>query len=57
MPYSWVSQALDFTQMVMDIRKPHKIAIFIIPINFCFNNITKKSFPGTHLGLALLLGV
>ena len=55
--YSWVSEALDFTQMVMDIRKQLKITIFIIPNNFCFNNIAKKSFPGTHQGPALLLGV
>ena len=55
--YSWMSEALDFTQMVMDIRKQLKITIFIIPNNFCFNNIAKKSFPGTHQGLALLLGV
>ena len=57
MPYSWMSEALDFTQMVMDIQKQLKITIFIIPNNFCFNNIAKKSFPGTHRGPALLLGV
>ena len=56
-PYSWVSEALDFTQMVMDIRKQLKKTIFIIPDNFCFNNIAKKSFLGTHRGPALLLGV
>ena len=58
MPYSWLSEALDLTQMVMDIRKPLKITIFIIPSNCCINNITKKSFPGTsRRGHALLLGV
>ena len=57
MPYSWVSKDLDFTQMVMDIQKQLKINIVIIPNNFCFNNIAKKSFPGTHQGPALLLGV
>ena len=31
--------------------------ILIIPANFCFNNIAKKSFPGTQRGPALLLGV
>jgi len=56
-PYSWVSEALDFTQMVMDIQKQFNINFFIIPNNFCFNNMAKKSFPGTHQGLALLLSV
>ena len=42
MPYSWVSQALDLTQMVMDSRKQLKSTYFIIPNNFCFKNITKK---------------
>ena len=56
-PYSWVSEALDFIQMLMDIRKQLKINISIIPNNFYFNNIAKKSFPGTHQGPALLLGV
>ena len=41
---------LDFTQMVMDIRKKLQKPILIIPNNFCSNNITKKSFPGTHRG-------
>ena len=39
MPYSWVSEVLDFTQMVMDIRKQLRLTIFIIPNSFCFNNI------------------
>ena len=50
MPYSWLSEALDLTQMVMDIQKQVKMTIFIMPNNFCFNNIAKKSFPGTPLG-------
>ena len=41
---------LDFTQMVLDIQKQLQIPIFIIPNNFCSNNIAKKSFPGTHRG-------
>ena len=57
MPYSWVPEALDLTQMVMDVWKALKLTIFIIPINFCFNNIAKKSFPGTPRGHALLLAV
>ena len=40
----------DVTQMVMDIRNQLHKPIFIIPNNFCFNNIPKKSFPGTPLG-------
>ena len=56
-PYSWVSEALDITKMVMDIWKQLKTTIFIIPNNFCCNNIAKKSFLGTHRDPALLLGV
>merc|ERR1712015_226678 len=57
MPYSRPSEALDLTQMVMDVRKPLKITIFILPNNLCFNNIAKKSFPGTPRGHVLLLAV
>ena len=46
MPYIWVLEAVDLTQMVMDIQKQLEITIFIIPNNFCFNNVTKKSVPG-----------
>ena len=45
MPYSWLSEALDFSQMVMDIQIPLQISIFMKPNNFCFNKIAKKSFP------------
>ena len=38
------------SQMVMDIRKQLKTTTFIIPNNFCFNNIAKKSFLGTPPG-------
>ena len=31
--------------------------VFIIYYYFCYNNIVKKRFPGTHLGDALLLAV
>ena len=57
MPYSWVSEALDLSQMVMDIWKQLKSVYFFIPNNFSFHNITKKSFPGTPRVNALLLGV
>ena len=57
MSYTWVSEGLDLTQMVMDIQKQLKSTYFIIPNNFSFNNITKKSFPGTPRVNALLLGV
>ncbi len=46
MAYSWLSEALDLTQMVMDIRKQLIETIFIIHNNFSLNN-SKKSFPGT----------
>ena len=34
MPYSWVSEALVLTQMVMDIQKHLKEIYFVIPNNF-----------------------
>ena len=46
MPYSWVSLALDITQMVVDSRKQLKSTYFIIPNSFCFNNFSEKSIPG-----------
>ena len=46
MPYSWVSEALDLTQRVMDIQKHLKSTYFIIPNNFCASNFYKKSIPG-----------
>ena len=51
-----MSEALDFTQMVMDINKRF-LNYFHHTNNFWFNNIAKKSFPWTHRGPALLLGV
>ena len=55
MSYSWLSEALNLKQIVTDIQKPIKITIFIIPNNFCLNNIAGKSFPETPRGHALLL--
>ena len=49
MPYSWPSEVLDLTQMVMDVWKQLKITVFIIPYNFCFINISKKAFLGLLL--------
>ena len=46
MTYAWVYDSLDLTQMVMDIQKQLKSTYFIIPNNFCFNNLSKKSIPG-----------
>ena len=37
LPYSWQSEVLDLAQMVMTIRKQHKMTSFIIPNNYCFN--------------------
>ena len=56
MPYSLGSEALDLAQMVKDIRKQLKSTYFIIPNNFCFKNISKKSFPGTPWGQWLTHG-
>ena len=50
MYYSWESKGLDLAQIVMDIWNQQKITAFIIPNNFCLNNIAKKSFPVTPLG-------
>ena len=57
MPYSWLSEVLDLTQMVMDIWRQLQTIVFILYHNFCFNKIVKKPFPGTPLGDALLLSV
>ena len=42
-------RCLNLTQMAMDIRKPFKTSTFIIPNNFCFNNMAKKSSLGLPL--------
>ena len=42
----YLLERLDLTQMVMDIQKQLKSTYFIIPNNFCFNNLSKKSIPG-----------
>ena len=51
---NWSSVML---QCGVDIRKQLKTTTFIIPKNFCFNNIAKKSFPGTPLGQVPYLAV
>ena len=57
MPYSLVSEALDLTQMLMDIQKQLKLTYLIIP-----NNVFSTTLPKNHslgdLGVnALHLGV
>ena len=50
LPYSWKSEVLDLAQMVLTIRKQHKMTSFIIPNNYCFNKLAQKSIsdvPGT----------
>ena len=42
MPNFWLSEVLDFTQMVMVFWEQLKITIFIILDNFCYNNFFKK---------------
>ena len=56
MYYSWESKGLDLAQIVMDIQYQLKITAFIIPNNFCFNNIAKNPFPGTLHSKVLDLG-
>ena len=57
MPYSWVSERLDLTRMVMVIQKHLKTIVFIIPNNFCYNKITKSHSLGHYLVNALQLAV
>ena len=44
--YSLESEVLDLAQMVMAIRKQHKMTSFIIPNSFCFNKLAQNSIPG-----------
>ena len=46
LPYTLVSLGLDFTQMVLDVRKNLKPTQFYMLNNLCFNNFPKKSIPG-----------
>ena len=46
LPYTLVSLGLDFTQMVLDVRKNLKPTQFYMLNNLCFNNFSKKSIPG-----------
>ena len=46
LPYTLVSMVLDFTQMVLDVRKNLKPTQFYMLNNLCFNNFSKKSIPG-----------
>ena len=45
MPYIWVSEALDLTQMVMDIQKQLKITIFIMHNRILFQQNCQKVIP------------
>ena len=55
--YSWLSEVLDMTQMAQDVQKNWQPAQFIILDNFCLNNFSKKSIPGTVLAPDLLMAV
>ena len=57
LPYTLVSLGLDFTQMVLDVRKNLKPTQFYMLNNLCFNNFSKNSLSGEVLALALHLGV
>ena len=45
LPYTLVSLGLDFTQMVLDVRKNLKPTQFYMLSNLCFNNFPKKIIP------------
>ena len=55
--YSWLSEWLDFTQMVMVIQKELKIFLLITLKNFYLCNFALKSPPWVALDPALLLAV
>ena len=55
--YSWLSMALDFTQMVLDVRKNLKPTQFYMLNKLCFNNFAQKSNHGGVLALGLHLAV
>ena len=57
LPYTLVSLGLDFTQMVLAVRKHLQKANIIIQNNPFYCNFLKKSIPGHVLALALHLGV
>ena len=46
LPYTLMFLVLDFSQMVLAVRKHLKIAKIIIPNNSCYCNFLKKSIPG-----------
>ena len=56
-PYTLVSLVLDFSQMVLAVRKHLQIANIIIDSNPFYCNFLKKSSPGHVLALALHLDV
>ena len=57
LPYTLVSLVLDFSQMVLAVRKHLKMAKIIILNNSYYCNFSKKSIPGHVLVFALNLGV
>ena len=57
LPYTMVSLALDFSQMVLAVRKHLKMAKIIILNNSYYCNFPKKSTPGAVLALAIHLDV
>ena len=57
LPYTMVSLALDFSQMVLAVRKHLKMAKIIILNNSYYFNFSIKSISGDVLARALHLGV
>ena len=57
LPYTLVSLGLDFTQMVLDVRKNLKPTQFYMLNNLYLYIFSKNSLSGEVLALALHLGV
>ena len=57
MAYSWLSMALDFAQMVLDVWKNLKPSPFYMMNNICLNNFAQKLSPVSLLALGLLIAV
>jgi len=51
----WVGLSKTLNKVVSP--KQLQITLFVIPNNFCFNNIAKKSFPGAPFGQVPNLGL
>ena len=57
MPYSWLSEVLDLTQMAMDILKQFKLLFSSSPLAFVTTTLSKSHSLGHLLVNVLLLAV